>query len=360
MSRKNVLHMIALASLLALFYQLHQFNKDFTRFQLTAPKRTSCERKINIAFLKTHKCASSTIQNLLMRYGERHSLTLAIPNEGNYFGYEPAVLTAKQVKAQSVSGLDFNIFAMHSKWNMTEMVSMMPKDTVFVTIVREPSSQFKSLFSYTNYENQGKNLSQFIKTSDVNHDRLLGFVGLNQQTFDLGLPANHFNKNDEIDSLISQADSTFHLVMVAERMEESLVLLSHALCVPLSEVAVIKINARKNSTQSDDESLDNEDEELLRDKLQPDYKLYDHFYRKFDQLVQHYGKEKMKNEVDRLKYITNDLKNECQFVLVENNNRNVDMWKSATNNSDCNSMVMAELQHIEKFRQELKKELKKI
>ena len=32
------------------------------------------------------------------------------------------------------------------------MVSMMPKDTVFVTIVREPSSQFKSLFSYTNYE----------------------------------------------------------------------------------------------------------------------------------------------------------------------------------------------------------------
>ena len=46
---------------------------------------------------------------------------------------------------------------------------------------------------------------------------------------------------------IGQADSTFHLVMVAERMEESLVLLSHALCVPLSEVAVMKINARKNS-----------------------------------------------------------------------------------------------------------------
>ena len=72
--------------------------------------------------------------------------------------------------------------------------------------------------------------------------------------------------------------------------------------------------------------MDNEDEELLRDKLQPDYKLYDHFYRKFDQLVQHYGKEKMKNEVDRLKYITNDLKNECQFVLVENNNRNVSLF----------------------------------
>ena len=46
---------------------------------------------------------------------------------------------------------------------------------------------------------------------------------------------------------ISQADSTFHLVMVAERMEESLVLLSHTLCVPLSEVAVIKINARKDT-----------------------------------------------------------------------------------------------------------------
>ena len=60
-------------------------------------------------------------QNLLMRYGERHNLTLAIPGWGNYFGAEPAPLTAKQVESESVTGLDFNIFAMHSKWNMAEV-----------------------------------------------------------------------------------------------------------------------------------------------------------------------------------------------------------------------------------------------
>ena len=72
--------------------------------------------------------------------------------------------------------------------------------------------------------------------------------------------------------------------------------------------------------------MDNEDEELLRAKLQSDYKLYDHFYRKFDQLVQNYGIQKMKNDVDALKDITNDLKNDCQFVLLENNEQNVSLF----------------------------------
>lgn len=47
----------------------------------------NCVPKKNIIFLKTHKCASSTIQNILMRYGVQNELTFALPRRGNYFNF---------------------------------------------------------------------------------------------------------------------------------------------------------------------------------------------------------------------------------------------------------------------------------
>ena len=36
-----------------------------------------------IIFLKTHKTASSTLQNVLLRFGEKRNLTVALPKKGN-------------------------------------------------------------------------------------------------------------------------------------------------------------------------------------------------------------------------------------------------------------------------------------
>ena len=44
---------------------------------------------------------------------------------------------------------------------------------------------------------------------------------------------------------IEQADGLFHLVMVAERMPESLVLLRRLLCADFADVIVLKLNARR-------------------------------------------------------------------------------------------------------------------
>ena len=40
-------------------------------------------------------------------------------------------------------------------------------------------------------------------------------------------------------------DDNFDLVMISERMDESMVLMADALCVPLEEVTSLKNNARK-------------------------------------------------------------------------------------------------------------------
>ncbi|OQR75552.1 galactosylceramide sulfotransferase-like, partial [Tropilaelaps mercedesae] len=47
-----------------------------------------CKRKEHIFFMKTHKCASSSLQNVLFRYGDKHNLTIALPlTNANYFGH---------------------------------------------------------------------------------------------------------------------------------------------------------------------------------------------------------------------------------------------------------------------------------
>ena len=45
-----------------------------------------CAPQHRVAFLKTHKAASSSVQNILMRYSRNHGLNLVLPSAGNYLG----------------------------------------------------------------------------------------------------------------------------------------------------------------------------------------------------------------------------------------------------------------------------------
>ena len=57
-----------------------------------------CLRTINIIFVKTHKTASSTVQNVFFRFGSKHELTFGLPrNNGNRFSY-PRPFTAEMIK----------------------------------------------------------------------------------------------------------------------------------------------------------------------------------------------------------------------------------------------------------------------
>ena len=44
--------------------------------------RADCHQQENIVFLKTHKTASSTIQNIFFRYGLKNRLRFALPEKG--------------------------------------------------------------------------------------------------------------------------------------------------------------------------------------------------------------------------------------------------------------------------------------
>ncbi|CAL4228709.1 unnamed protein product, partial [Meganyctiphanes norvegica] len=85
---------------------------------LSSSSSGNCEPKHNIAFLKSHKCASSAIQNILFRYGFTHKLHFALPSIGNYFVEGTVPFHADMVRKTPWHRLGQNIFAVHtSKWN---------------------------------------------------------------------------------------------------------------------------------------------------------------------------------------------------------------------------------------------------
>ena len=105
--------------------------------------------------------------------------------------------------------------------------------------------------------------------------------GMNQQLYDLGIQSNRITSEKGIQSAIERIDATFDLVMIAEQMQESLVLLADLLCIPLEDVATLD-NSNKNGKV---QKLSDNEAKTLKKHLGPERLLYDHFMNKLKERI---------------------------------------------------------------------------
>ncbi|XP_049644683.1 galactose-3-O-sulfotransferase 4 [Suncus etruscus] len=114
------------------------------------PMLQSCPPRQHLVFLKTHKSGSSSVLNLLHRYGDQHGLRFALPTRYQ-FGY-PRLFQASRVKGyQPEDGgtqPPFHILCHHMRFNLKEVLRVMPSDSFFFSIVRDPAALARSAFSY--------------------------------------------------------------------------------------------------------------------------------------------------------------------------------------------------------------------
>ena len=104
---------------------------------------TEKKEKKKIAFLKTHKCSSTTIQNILFRYAYKHKLNVVLPKKGNLIGY-PHGFTQKSIENTDwfQAHIKPDIFCMHTKWtNFSAIQEFMGGKWKFVAFgdIREAS-----------------------------------------------------------------------------------------------------------------------------------------------------------------------------------------------------------------------------
>ncbi|XP_068230148.1 galactosylceramide sulfotransferase-like [Palaemon carinicauda] len=277
---------------------------------------SQCLPHEHVMFLKTHKCASTTVQNVLMRYGFKHNLTFALPRNGNGFGM-PELFQAEMIpkKLLPPSG-KIDIFPIHSRLNVPEHSKILHEDSRWVTIVRDPSRQYESLFIYYKLrESYGLNLTQFRDMPIEKLDALPrkdGIFGKNQMLFDLGYPDNM--SVSQLRSALDRLDKLFDLVMISEFMDESLILLRHLLCWSLDDVVSFTMNARREEAKP---PLDPELLSALRELNSADVLLYDHFLSKHRKAVLEFGLSKMADEVEELRALQNKYYKDCGTREVE-------------------------------------------
>ncbi|XP_067833057.1 galactosylceramide sulfotransferase-like [Heptranchias perlo] len=312
---------IFLVTVFMLFYSISQAQSPLPKscsIRAEAPTGQTalpCSPRWELMFLKIHKTGSSTLLNVLLRYGEKHQLRFAFPDGGNDFNY-PAPFQLTHVSGYR-PGSCYNVIANHMRFNPAEVGRLLPRERAYFTILREPASLFESSFSYYapivpftwSIPGQDK-MAAFLRHPRAYYDpiALNGHYLRNLQFFDLGYDKDMDPADPRLEGILQKLEGTFSLVMLTEYFDESLVLLKDLLCWELEDVMYFPLNARAPSHLW--RPLP-ELEAQARAWNGLDSRLYAHFNRTFWRKVDSYGRRRMTWEVAELRWLNGQMAGVC-------------------------------------------------
>lgn len=276
-------------------------------------KEPQCYPKLHIMFLKTHKTASSTILNILYRFGEAHHLTFALPLHYQ-FGY-PNIFRARRVKNfRADRKMEYHILCNHMRFFLPEIKKVMPRDTFFFSILRNPVTMAESSYAYyKSVSSAFKKVRSFEQFLDdpwkyYSIQEPSNHYARNLLWFDFGFNHNTNYTETYAESVITNIENTFHLILLAEYFDESMVLLQDALCWDLDDVVAFRLNFRSKESVR---QLSSYYTEKLKAWNSLDWHLYTHFNRTFWRKVEQYGHDRMQRAVSLLKQKRQDLMELC-------------------------------------------------
>eukprot|EP00090_Calanus_glacialis_P043574 TRINITY_DN7717_c0_g1_i3.p1 TRINITY_DN7717_c0_g1~~TRINITY_DN7717_c0_g1_i3.p1 ORF type:complete len:421 (-),score=144.99 TRINITY_DN7717_c0_g1_i3:79-1341(-) len=276
----------------------------------------SCSPKTQVAFAKTHKTGSSTLQNIFFRYGDAHGLTFAIPERSWMYSFKEP-FNASMITSLPWAKLGFDLFIFHSVWNYPEVKKVLP-EALYITLLRDPVNCYESNYVYMGLQNAFRmDINKFaqVKAAANVPRRPTAIIGKNQLLWDLGMPHSDMEDDQKVSEKISELDKQFDFVLLAEHFDESLVLLARLLCWDLSEVRYLKQNARKVEKVS---NITAEARGQLTTWLAADFRLYKHYQDKFELEVEKYGRDQLDKDVATLRQLNEELTKDCVKEVADN------------------------------------------
>ncbi|XP_008104560.1 galactose-3-O-sulfotransferase 2 [Anolis carolinensis] len=275
----------------------------------------TCKPKTRIVFLKVHKSASSTVMNILFRFGETHDLTFALPVNGASQLYYPFYFTAASVEGY-VPGKDsqFDIMCHHMRFFEPEVAKVMGNTSFYFAILRNPVYLMESSFNYykgTSSFAKAKSLEEFLNQTSrfYNASARDSPYAKNLMTFDFGYNNNGNFFPKRIQLTVRAIEAKFDLLLISEYFDESMVLLKKLLCWDLDDVVSFPLNSRHNSSKN---HLSESTIEQIKNWNKLDWELYVHFNRTFwEKIDLHIGQELMQQEVKLLQQRRKQLAEIC-------------------------------------------------
>jgi len=120
--------------------------------------------------------------------------------------------------------------------------------------------------------------------------------------FKIGMTALEFSQHLQL------IDKNFHLVMITEYFDESLILLAKLLCWDFKELTFEKLNEGYRRKPK----LPSKAKAILKQLLSKEYELYDYFKSKFLKLLRQFGHQRMEEKKVKLVHVREMAVTKCQ------------------------------------------------
>ncbi|XP_053375901.1 galactosylceramide sulfotransferase-like isoform X1 [Mercenaria mercenaria] len=303
----------------------------------------------HVAFLKVHKAGSTTMQNLFFRFGLRHNLKILLPKSGNYLHS-----AAQQIPLKA--GEHYDIFACHTVYRRQLFDNLLPADSVYIGIVREPVSRMISS-AYYYRDVFGVKYLKRIPQSNFIHN-LVNF----QDKYDPGFFSHTRNTMGEdfgfergimqlqIKWYLDQLNSQFLLVLIMEKFDESLVMMKRVLKWSVIDIIYLKTNSYEHNPVI----LSATERAKFRNTNFLDFEIYEYFSDVFEIKLKQMDDD-FYDEVAFFKTVLNEVSG---FCLKNNQTENTVLtiqqstWdeKFQVMKSECKRMKTKELAFLSKLR----------
>ena len=188
----------------------------------------------------------STLQNILLRYGYKNGLTFAIPIKNWMFSFDELFNANMVTRYDWNPDNQFDMMAFHSLWNGPQVDLVIPKPSKRITLLRDPVDTFESGFVYMGLAKSLKmNINEYAQWIEKKHFPMRkprSWFDKDELLWDLGADVSQLEKNEYLRDRIEVYENEFDLVLIAERFDESLVLLQDLLCWDTEDVTYLMVS----------------------------------------------------------------------------------------------------------------------
>ena len=297
-----------------------------------------CDMQKYVFYVKVHKTGSSTVNNMLYRWGLRHNLRMLPVKYAPYPSRKLTNVTQRFPNGSlQLPYQQFNYFAEHVMFDEEKVRKVVHASTRYIGSVRFPIDQIRDWFVEKDYLGS---LLGLIKKTPPGGDIMETYMGkiINGNT-----PRNDHQKNfmckifgfrnsmklDDVtlQRFIDKLSSLFSVVLVQEYMDESLILLKRKLCWTMQDI--LYVPQRMRTFEHKHRVLPWRLEQAHRNYSSCDYRLHDHFAKKlFVEITQ---EANFMDELLKYRKLKENMQSFCKAIYAKLYRRPKSIYEIAVN-----------------------------
>lgn len=227
------------------------------RVQPWWPTSRRLQAQTDIIFVKTHKTASSTVSSILHRYcGEHNDISCFVPRGNGGVMTEPQ---NSELSLHAYNPEHVNVHAQHTYYWPNFLHKLVPRPAPIITIIRRPASRFLSTWDYRRFDWRGRrDVFRIIESMPEERSQLpakfFKILKHDSSQYELcpagpGWAISNSSEASCVQTLRDMLSGALSLVLITERLDEGLVLLSRMMGWPLHHVLYISMKISSHKQQ---------------------------------------------------------------------------------------------------------------